>query len=120
MTDVLLIQPPIRDFYLTAKRTIPYGLASMAAALQADGFSVAIFDALATAKARVREWPEEMAYLSPYYGRPDRSPVALFHKYRHFGYSFDHIGRQALASGALPGGNFRFVYTLYRRSPAHS
>jgi len=100
MTDVLLIQPPIRDYYLTAKRTIPYGLASMAAALQADGLSVTIFDALATAKARVREWPQEMAYLTPYYGRPDQSPVALFHKYRHFGFSFDHIGRQALASGA--------------------
>ena len=101
MTDILLIQPPIRDFYLTAKRTIPYGLASMAAALQADGFSVTIFDALATAKARVRDWPEEMAYLRPYYGCADRSPVALFQKYRHFGYSFDHIGRQAQKSGAF-------------------
>ena len=100
MTDVLLIQPPIRDFYLTAKRTIPYGLASMAAALQADGFTVTILDALANAKARPRNWPQEMAYLRPYYGRADRSPTALFHEYRHFGYSFEHIGRRAREIGA--------------------
>ena len=37
--DILLIQPPIRDFYLTAKRTIPYGLASIAAGLIEAGFS---------------------------------------------------------------------------------
>ena len=52
MTDVLLVQPPIRDFYLTAKRTIPYGLASIAAALVARGFSVEILDALASSKSR--------------------------------------------------------------------
>jgi hypothetical protein len=33
MVDILLIQPPIADFYHTAKRTIPYGLASIAAAV---------------------------------------------------------------------------------------
>jgi len=52
MTDVLLVQPPIRDFYLTAKRTIPYGLASIAAALSQSGFTVALADALATRRAR--------------------------------------------------------------------
>ena len=46
MPDILLIQPPIRDFYLTAKRTIPYGLACIAAALIKSGFSVEILDAL--------------------------------------------------------------------------
>ena len=38
MVDILLIQPPIRDFYLTAKRTIPYGLASIASALILNGW----------------------------------------------------------------------------------
>ena len=38
MVDVLLIQPPIHDFYLTAKRTIPYGLACIAAGLIETGF----------------------------------------------------------------------------------
>ena len=94
MTDILLIQPPIRDFYLTAKRTIPYGLASIAAGLIEAGFTVQILDALATAKSRVIDLPPEMSYLNPYYGRSDQSPFALFHDYRHYGYSFDFIGQQ--------------------------
>ena len=101
MPDILLIQPPIRDFYLTAKRTIPYGLSSIAAVLIEAGYSVDILDALATSKMRVRELPQQMDYLRRYYGRPDRSPFALFHTYRHFGYSFDHIGQKARASGAF-------------------
>jgi len=92
--DILLIQPPIRDFYLTAKRTIPYGLASIAAGLMKAGFSVQIMDALATAKSRIIDPPPELAYLQPYYGRRDLSPFALFHHFKHFGYSFDTIGQR--------------------------
>ena len=92
--DILLIQPPVRDFYLTAKRTIPYGLASIAAVLLDAGFSVQILDALATAKSRIIDLPREMAYLQSFYGRPDRSPFALFHDFKHFGYSFDTIGQR--------------------------
>ena len=100
MPDILLIQPPIRDFYLTKKRTIPYGLASIAAALIQEGFSVDILDALATSKSRVMAFPDEMAYLKEFYGRPDLSPFGLFHRFRHFGYSFQHIGQSARRSGA--------------------
>ena len=96
--DILLIQPPIRDFYLTAKRTIPYGLAGIAAGLIEAGFSVNILDALATSKSRIVDLPPEMSYLQPYYGRADQSPFALFHHYKHFGYSFETIGRQVKKS----------------------
>jgi anaerobic magnesium-protoporphyrin IX monomethyl ester cyclase len=92
--DILLIQPPIRDFYLTAKRTIPYGLASIAARMIEAGFRVQILDALATAKSRIIELPQTLAYLRSFYGRPDRSPFALFHHFKHFGYSFDTIGQR--------------------------
>ncbi len=101
MVDILLIQPPIRDFYLTAKRTMPYGLACIAAALMDSGYSVSILDGLATSKARIQRIPEELSYLQPYYGRPDLSPFALFHHFRHYGYSFDTIGRKAAESGAF-------------------
>ncbi|MCF8067517.1 MAG: B12-binding domain-containing radical SAM protein [Desulfobacterales bacterium] len=100
MPDILLIQPPIRDFYFTAKRTIPYGLTCIAAALSRSGFTVDIFDGLATSKSKAIDIPDEMAYLSPYYAKPDVSPFALFHKYKHYGYSFEHIGHMAKASGA--------------------
>ena len=101
MVDILLIQPPIRDFYLTAKRTIPYGLASIAAALIKEGFSVDIFDGLAVSRSRVMDYPPEMAHLKTYYGNPDISPLSLFHNFRHYGYSLEHIGNVARESGAF-------------------
>ncbi len=101
MPDILLIQPPIEDFYLTAKRTIPYGLACIASALMKSGFSVEIFDALASPKTRQLPIPPEMAFLAPYYEKSDISPFALFHGFKHFGYSFEHIGKIAKASGAF-------------------
>jgi anaerobic magnesium-protoporphyrin IX monomethyl ester cyclase len=101
MADILLIQPPIRDFYLTAKRTIPYGLACVAGALIREGFDVALFDALATDKVRILDWPGEMDYLIPYYGKEDISPFGLFNRYAHYGYAFEHIGKIAKESGAF-------------------
>jgi len=101
LTDIILIQPPVRDFYLTVKRTIPYGLACIAAVLRQEGFTVNILDGLSTSKSRIIDLPGEMEHLAQFYGRPDRSPFALFHHYRHFGYSFEHIGRAAADSGAF-------------------
>jgi anaerobic magnesium-protoporphyrin IX monomethyl ester cyclase len=101
MPDILLIQPPIEDFYLTAKRTLPYGLASIAAAMRQAGFSVAILDGLATTKSRVIPWPDTFTFLEPFYGRPDGSPFGLFHHFRHYGYSLQHLANQARQSGAF-------------------
>jgi radical SAM superfamily enzyme YgiQ (UPF0313 family) len=112
MVDILLIQPPMADFYLTAKRTIPYGLASIAAAVMQKGFSVDILDAMATGKSRIIPPPETMGDLEPFYGRPDQSPFALFHHFRHYGYSLEHIGRQVKASGAFVVG-IASLFTAY-------
>ncbi len=95
MKNILLIQPPIEDFYLTKKRTLPYGLCSIAGSLRACGFNVEIFDCLATNKVKIIHLPKEFEYLHPYYGKPDISPFSLFHEYKHFGYSFEHIGKIA-------------------------
>ena len=119
MVDILLIQPPIRDFYLTAKRTFPYGLACIASALIDSGFAVSILDGLATSKSRIRELPEELRYLQPYYGRPDRSPFALFHHFRHYGYSFDTIGKKAGEAGAFLVG-ISSLFTPYVREAIHT
>ena len=114
MPDILLIQPPIRDFYLTAKRTIPYGLTCIAAVLIENGFSVEILDGLATSKARIRDLPEQLGYLRQYYNQPDRSPMALFYDYKHFGYSFEHMGNKARESGAFLVG-ISSLFTPYMR-----
>jgi hypothetical protein len=110
--SVLLVQPPIHDFYLTQKRTIPYGLSCIAASLKSAGFKAEIFDALATKKSKPIPWPEEMMYLHEYYGCKDLSPFALFHQYRHFGYSFQHIGKIARESNAFLVG-ISSLFTAY-------
>lgn len=101
MTDVLLIQPPIKDFYLTAKRTIPYGLACIASTLIEEGFSVEILDCLATSKSRIADPPPDMTYLIDYYGMPDVTPFALFHHFKRFGCSDRRIAETASKSGAF-------------------
>lgn len=115
MPDILLIQPPVRDFYLTAKRTVPYGLASIAAALRRAGFSVAILDALATTRSKIIPRPAGLDYLTPYFGRHDQSPFALFHHFRHYGYSVEHIVRQAAKSGAFLIG-ISSLFTAYSQT----
>lgn len=112
MPEILLIQPPIQDFYLTRKRTIPYGLTCLAAALEAAGFSVGLFDALATGKSRPIRRPNKMAYLDAFFGRPDTSPFALFHQFRHFGYSHPHIKKIIKESGAFMVG-ISSLFTAY-------
>lgn len=99
--DILLIQPPIRDYYLTTKRTIPYGLISIAAALRQHGYKVVVLDALANGKSRPAPLPRPLEYLSDVYGPPDISPFALFHQYRHFGYALPTIAERARLSGAF-------------------
>ncbi len=93
MPDIVLIQPPVEDYYFTFKRSIPYGLACIAAALEKNGFSVEIIDGLAVGKSKIIEPPGEFSHLKKYYGTLDISPFSLFHHFRHYGYSFEHIGK---------------------------
>lgn len=97
MPRICLVQPPIRDFYLTDKRTFPAGLAGIAGALRAAGFSVVLVDALAGAKRRVKALPPELAYLEDLYGPPDRSPFGLFSAWAHHGAGFESVARRVSA-----------------------
>ena len=92
ISKLVLVQPPIEDFYLTKKRTIPYGLACIAACVRSKGFDVEILDALSTGKSGIIDYPEEFFYLKLFYPRKDLSNFSLFHEFRHFGYSFEYIG----------------------------
>ena len=89
---VILVQPPLEDFYLTKKRTIPYGLASIAAGIREKGFDVEILDSLATNKSKTIEYPDEFSFLLPFYGKKDVTAFSLFHEFKHFGYSYEYIG----------------------------
>jgi len=89
---IVLVQPPIEEFYLTCKRTIPYGLASICASLEVKGYPTQILDGLATNKSKSIPYPKGFSYLSSYYGRNDISLFSLFHQFKHFGYSYEHLG----------------------------
>lgn len=90
---VLLIQPPVQDFYDTDVRLQPIGLCYLKAAvkLHLPEVDVIVKDYHAGAGRQTVAIPKELRYLADYYGVDDRSPFSTFHRYYHFGKSFDAI-----------------------------
>lgn len=96
---LLLIQPPIQDFYDTPIRLQPIGLAYLKAAVRKHlpQVEVKVYDFHAGWGRRTVPLPKELAYLRPYYPLADRSPFSAFHQYYHFGASFEEISRVVAA-----------------------
>jgi radical SAM superfamily enzyme YgiQ (UPF0313 family) len=90
---VLLIQPPLRDYYDTDVRLQPIGLAYLKAAVskQLPEIQVIIKDYHCGWGRKTVALPKELRYLSDYYAVQDKSPFSTFHQYYHFGKSFDEI-----------------------------
>lgn len=82
---ILLIQPPVRDFYHTKIRTLPLGLAYLAASLRQNKHTVEILDCLPPEKKRQIPIPESFAYMQKFYPPGDMGPFRLHSKYFHFG-----------------------------------
>ncbi|WP_028325541.1 B12-binding domain-containing radical SAM protein [Desulfatirhabdium butyrativorans] len=118
MSEIVLVQPPIRDFYLTQKRTFPYGLSRIAASLRKAGFDVELIDALATSKQKRIALPESMQEAADLYGPPDASPFGLFNGYRHFGYSFEHLASRVRAAKPWLVG-ISSLFTAYSNEALH-
>ena len=96
---VLLIQPPIRDFYQTSIRTQPIGLAYLAASLKNNGHEVEILDCQTETKKSI-PIPAELSYLKDFYPFNDRSPFKLYSGYYHFGMGWEEIGQKIRDSKA--------------------
>ena len=96
---ILLIQPPVRDFYQTSIRTQPIGLAYLAASLVRHGHDVEILDCQ-TERKRSIPIPSELSYLRDLYPFDDRSPFKLYSGYYHFGMSWDEIRKRIEGSEA--------------------
>jgi radical SAM superfamily enzyme YgiQ (UPF0313 family) len=96
---VLLIQPPVRDFYQTSIRTQPIGLAYLAASLKFNGYEVEILDCQTSEKKSV-PIPPELSYLKDFYSFNDRSPFKLYTGYYHFGMNWDEIREKIKGSKA--------------------
>ena len=88
---ILLIQPPVEDFYQTSLRTLPVGLLYLAASLRRASIDVEILDCQATMHKHVLEVPPEFAYLKRYYQPGNLSPFKLFSHYRHYGLAWEEI-----------------------------
>src|SRR5215475_14943014 len=90
---VLLIQPPVQDFYETDVRLQPIGLCYLKAAVKKHlpEVEVVIKDYHAGGGRRTVAIPKELRYLTDYYSVADKSPFSTFHQYYHFGKSFDEI-----------------------------
>jgi radical SAM superfamily enzyme YgiQ (UPF0313 family) len=96
---VLLIQPPVRDFYDTDVRLQPIGLAYLKAAVakHLPDIEVIIKDYHGGCGRKTVAIPKELRYLSEYYPVADKSPFSTFHQYYHFGKSFDEIEAEVAA-----------------------
>jgi len=96
---ILLIQPPIQDFYQTSIRTQPVGLAYLAASLKSHGYEVEILDCQ-TEKKKPIFIPSELSYLRGFYPFDDQSPFKLYTGYYHFGMGWKEIKQKVKDSNA--------------------
>ncbi len=87
---VLLVRPPIQDFYRTKFREYPLALLYLASSLK-DQHQVSILDCSRGGKDRPIPLPEKLKYLEDYY-TPEKN---LFLCYKHFGISFEELARRA-------------------------
>jgi radical SAM superfamily enzyme YgiQ (UPF0313 family) len=95
---VLLIQPPIQDFYDTEIRLQPLGLCMLKAVVEKllPHVEVIVKDYHQGYGRKTIQLPSELSYLKEYYAFPDKSPFSTFHNYYHFGASFEEIARDVL------------------------
>jgi radical SAM superfamily enzyme YgiQ (UPF0313 family) len=96
---VLLIQPPVRDFYDTDVRLQPIGLAYLKSAIvkHLRDIEVIIKDYHGGCGRKTVAIPKELRHLTDYYPVADKSPFSTFHQYYHFGKSFDEIEAEVAA-----------------------
>ncbi len=92
---ILLIQPPIEDFYQTEIRLQPIGLAYLKATIQKyfPEVKVTLRDYHLGHGKRTVARPRELAFLNDFYMVPDRSPFSTFYHYYRFGADIETIVR---------------------------
>src|SRR5215471_20962879 len=90
---VLLIQPPVQDFYDTDVRLQPIGLCYLKAAVNKylPEVELIIKDYHGGWGRKTVKIPKQLRYLTDYYPTADKSPFSTFHQYYHFGRPFDEI-----------------------------
>lgn len=96
---ILLLQPPVEDFYTTDVRLQPLGLAYLKAAIlrELPGAIVRISDHHGGKKKRKTvSLPAELRHLRSIYADDDRSPFSSFFQFYHFGSTPKEIQKEVL------------------------
>ncbi|MBF0216358.1 MAG: cobalamin-dependent protein [Candidatus Omnitrophica bacterium] len=93
---VLLVQPPVEDFFFTPKRAYPLGLIYLGTVLEKAGHEVRIFDFCEGSEKRTVTAPKQFGYLKRYYRRND-SAFRLFSVYSHFGKKYSEFEKELKA-----------------------
>ncbi|MBN1906564.1 MAG: B12-binding domain-containing radical SAM protein [Deltaproteobacteria bacterium] len=90
---ILLIAPPIQDYYDTEIRHFPLGLLYLKSAINHfhPDVEVKIMDFHHGRGKRSIPVPRELNYTKRYFGKNDLSPFSSFYHYYHFGKDFDSI-----------------------------
>ncbi len=93
---LLLLQPPIQDFYDTDIRLQPIGLAYLKAVVKQyfPQIEVIIKDYHHGWGKHTAALPAELNFLKEYYLYPDHSPFSTFHHFYHFGASYTNIANE--------------------------
>jgi radical SAM superfamily enzyme YgiQ (UPF0313 family) len=93
---ILLLQPPIQDFYDTDIRLQPLGLCMLKAMVRErlPEIEVVVRDYHQGYGRKDIPLPPDLSYLKEFYSHPDNSPFSMFHKYVHFGASFVRIAEE--------------------------
>jgi radical SAM superfamily enzyme YgiQ (UPF0313 family) len=90
---ILLIVPPIQDYYDTEIRHFPLGLLYLKSAINCfhPDVDVKILDFHHDRRKRSIPVPGELRYTKRYFGKNDLSPFSSFYHYYHFGDTFEII-----------------------------
>ncbi|MBN1625915.1 MAG: B12-binding domain-containing radical SAM protein [Deltaproteobacteria bacterium] len=93
---IILIQPPISDFYDTDIRLQPLGLCMLKASVKRHipDVEVIVKDFHQGRGRRTIPYPRELAYLKDYYRYHDKGPFSTFHHFYHFGAGFDEAAEE--------------------------
>ncbi len=93
---VLLIQPPIEDYYITEIRTYPLGLLYLASYLKQNGYEVRVLDGLNPLTRKTISIPKDFHYLKSIYSEKEVGPIKLYGAYYRFGLSNEEIVEQVV------------------------
>lgn len=95
---LLLIQPPIQDFYDTDIRLQPLGLCMLKAAVRKflPHIQVIVRDYHQGYGRKTIPLPDELSYLRRYFKYADTSPFSTFFHYYHFGAPLKEIAEDVL------------------------